>query len=107
MAWTPGIVEIVVIGLVALLIFGQRLPQVMRSLGKSIVEFKKGVQGIEDGVGSAVSMAKSQVSDALGASDTQDGLATGDGETVAGPQGDRQQTVRGGPGHAGPVRPNC
>jgi len=30
------------------LLFGTRLPKVMRSLGEGIVEFKRGVQGIED-----------------------------------------------------------
>jgi sec-independent protein translocase protein TatA len=33
---------------VVLLLFGSRLPKVMRSLGEGIVEFKRGVQGIED-----------------------------------------------------------
>ncbi|HHT9135532.1 MAG TPA: Sec-independent protein translocase subunit TatA/TatB [Candidatus Avalokitesvara rifleensis] len=33
--------------------FGKRLPDVMRSLGKGIVEFKKGVRGIEDDVDKA------------------------------------------------------
>jgi sec-independent protein translocase protein TatA len=33
---------------VVLLLFGNRLPQVMRSLGEGVVEFKKGMQGIED-----------------------------------------------------------
>jgi sec-independent protein translocase protein TatA len=41
-------VEILVIGLVVLLLFGNRLPGLMRSLGQGVVEFKKGVQGIED-----------------------------------------------------------
>ncbi len=36
-------VELVIVGIVALLLFGKRLPDVMRSLGKSITEFKKGV----------------------------------------------------------------
>jgi sec-independent protein translocase protein TatA len=43
-----GPVELIVIALVVLLLFGNRLPSVMRSMGKGIVEFKKGVQGIED-----------------------------------------------------------
>ncbi len=46
--------ELIVIGLVALLIFGNRLPGVMRSLGKSVTEFKKGVAGIEDDIDTAV-----------------------------------------------------
>ena len=32
-----------IVGLVALLMFGKRLPDVMRSLGKSVTEFKKGI----------------------------------------------------------------
>jgi sec-independent protein translocase protein TatA len=38
---------IVVMG-VAVLLFGKRLPEVGRSLGKGIIEFKKGLRGIED-----------------------------------------------------------
>ena len=34
--------------LIALLLFGTRLPSVMRSLGRGVVEFKKGMQGIDD-----------------------------------------------------------
>lgn len=44
----PGPTEMLVIGVVAILIFGNRLPSVMRSLGKSVTEFKKGVAGIEE-----------------------------------------------------------
>ena len=44
----PGPVELIVVAAIVLLLFGNRLPSVMRSMGKGIVEFKKGVQGIED-----------------------------------------------------------
>lgn len=40
--------ELMIVGIVALLLFGKRLPEVARSLGKGITEFKKGVQGIEE-----------------------------------------------------------
>lgn len=43
-----GPVELAIVGLVVLLLFGSRLPSVMRSLGTGIVEFKKGIKGIED-----------------------------------------------------------
>jgi len=46
----PGPMEMFVIVLIVLLLFGNRLPSVMRSMGKGIVEFKKGVKGIEDDV---------------------------------------------------------
>lgn len=46
----PGPFEVLIIGLIILLLFGNRLPNVMRSMGRGIVEFKKGIQGIEDDV---------------------------------------------------------
>lgn len=53
-----GATEMMVVGFVALLIFGNRLPSVMRSLGKSVTEFKKGVSGIEDDIDTAVTADK-------------------------------------------------
>jgi sec-independent protein translocase protein TatA len=44
----PGPGEWIIIAAIALLFFGKRLPEVGRSLGKGIVEFKKGLKGIED-----------------------------------------------------------
>ena len=44
----PGGPEWIVIGVIGLLIFGKRLPDVARSLGKSVVEFKKGLKAVED-----------------------------------------------------------
>lgn len=38
-----GMPEMIVILLIALLLFGKRLPEVMRGLGASVSEFKKGV----------------------------------------------------------------
>ena len=43
-----GMTELLIVGFIVLLLFGSRLPSIMRSLGQGIVEFKKGVQGIED-----------------------------------------------------------
>ncbi|MFM7521978.1 MAG: twin-arginine translocase TatA/TatE family subunit [Planctomycetota bacterium] len=43
-----GPTELIVVAVVVLLLFGSRLPKVMRSLGQGMVEFKRGVQGIED-----------------------------------------------------------
>ncbi len=42
----PG--EMLVIGLFAVLLFGKRLPEVGKMLGRGIVEFKKGLSGIGD-----------------------------------------------------------
>jgi sec-independent protein translocase protein TatA len=41
-------VQLMVVGFIALLLFGKRLPEVMRSLGKGVTEFKKGMGGLEE-----------------------------------------------------------
>jgi sec-independent protein translocase protein TatA len=51
----PGLTEWIIIGALGLLFFGKRLPDVGRSLGKGIVEFKKGLKGIEDDIDTASS----------------------------------------------------
>ena len=43
-----GYGEMLLVGFIALLLFGKKLPEVARSLGKGVTEFKKGVQGIEE-----------------------------------------------------------
>jgi sec-independent protein translocase protein TatA len=53
-----GTTELMVVAFVSLLIFGNRLPSVMRSLGKSVTEFKKGVSGLEDDIDQAVTADK-------------------------------------------------
>jgi len=44
--WSPGPLEFVVIGLVLLLVFGKKLPDLARGLGKSFVEFKRGLSDV-------------------------------------------------------------
>jgi sec-independent protein translocase protein TatA len=46
----PGGAEWIIIAAIGLLLFGKRLPEVGRSLGKGIVEFKKGLKGVEEEV---------------------------------------------------------
>ncbi len=46
--WTPGPLEIGVILVVALLLFGRRLPEIARNIGKSMTEFKKGINEAKD-----------------------------------------------------------
>lgn len=49
-----GTGELIVIGIIAVILFGGRLPSVARSLGKSLVEFKKGMSDLENEVKSSV-----------------------------------------------------
>ncbi len=44
----PGYLEIIIFAVIVLLLFGTRLPSVMRSMGQSITEFKKGARDAED-----------------------------------------------------------
>ena len=39
-----GLPEMIFFGVIVLLLFGSRLPNAMRSLGSSVVEFKKGIR---------------------------------------------------------------
>ena len=50
----PSLGMWLIIAMLGLLFFGKRLPEVGRSLGKGIVEFKKGLHGIEEEVAAAV-----------------------------------------------------
>ena len=42
----PGGMELLIVGLIALLLFGTRLPGIARALGSTIVEFKRGTRDI-------------------------------------------------------------
>ena len=65
LAFFPGGIspmEMLIVGIIALLLFGSRLPEVMRNLGKGITEFKRGMRGIEDEIDSASYRASSSAS---------------------------------------------
>ena len=46
--FAPGPWQMVIFLIIVLLLFGNRIPQVAKSLGKGITEFKKGVKAGED-----------------------------------------------------------
>ena len=58
----PGGTEWIIILIVALLIFGSRLPSVMRNLGKSVNEFKKGVNDVVDAAEAEEAQKKDEAS---------------------------------------------
>ncbi len=49
-----GAPELLILGIILLLLFGRRLPEVGKSLGQGIVQFKKGLRDIEADVDDAV-----------------------------------------------------
>lgn len=59
--WTPGPTELMIVAGVVFLLFGHRLPSMMRSLGAGVVEFKKGMTvGAEDEPEATKSESKSE-----------------------------------------------
>jgi len=46
--WTPGPIEILIVLIIAVLIFGKRLPEIARGMGRSLHEFKKGIKETKD-----------------------------------------------------------
>jgi len=47
-----GFQEIILLLLLGVLLFGRKLPDIGRSLGKTVVEFKKGIGGMEEEINS-------------------------------------------------------
>ncbi|MSQ97163.1 MAG: twin-arginine translocase TatA/TatE family subunit [Gemmataceae bacterium] len=41
--------ELLILGIIAVLLFGRKLPDMAKYLGKSVIEFKKGMHGLETG----------------------------------------------------------
>jgi sec-independent protein translocase protein TatA len=52
-----GPMEMLIVGVVAILLFGNRLPEVAKSIGKGFNEFKKGMHGIDEEINSATRTA--------------------------------------------------
>ncbi len=53
--FAPGPVELVLVGVVVLLLFGQRIPGLMRNLGRGIHCFRRELKGAEASGGSPAS----------------------------------------------------
>jgi|SRR5208282_4429766 len=47
-------IHLLVLLTIGILLFGKRLPEVGRSLGKGLLEFKKGMKGLEDEISGSV-----------------------------------------------------
>ncbi|HNS19361.1 MAG TPA: twin-arginine translocase TatA/TatE family subunit [Sedimentisphaerales bacterium] len=67
----PGHTEWLVILVIALLIFGKRLPELARSVGKSLTEFKKGINEAKESTDELVDDVK-KASDDAASSGTKD-----------------------------------
>ena len=79
--WMPSGWEWIAILIVGVLLFGRRLPEIGHSVGKSIVEIKRGVRGVKDEIDKEVAKDRAE----------QDKPATG-----SLPEGDTSRTVARG-----------
>jgi sec-independent protein translocase protein TatA len=52
-------VMMLVLGAIAVMLFGERLPEVARSIGKGLMQFKTGIRELQDELHKAVSSATS------------------------------------------------
>ena len=70
----PGGWEWLIILIVALLIFGKRLPDIARSLGKSLTEFKKGINEAKDAGDELVNNVKKAKDDVVNQAKNASGI---------------------------------
>ena len=64
MGFLPGVggFEMMIVGIIALLLFGKNLPSVAKNMGKSFAEFKKGISGFQDEIRNATREVEKTVS---------------------------------------------
>lgn len=60
-----GTQELLMILVLGVLLFGRRLPEVGRAVGKTVVEFKKGMAGMEDQITAVVQEPRTPEPEAL------------------------------------------
>ena len=88
----PGTGEWMVILFIGLLIFGRHLPEVARSLGKSVNEFKRGLKDFEDSADEVVSDVNKVTNDVVNdvASQVNETSAMDNTSTTSGDSQDHQ-----------------
>ncbi len=58
-------VTVIFLGAIAVLLFGEHLPEVARTFGKKFADFRKNIQSIQDEIRSAATAATSEISSAF------------------------------------------
>jgi sec-independent protein translocase protein TatA len=79
MPFNIGFGELLLVLIVALLVFGGRLPEVGRSLGKGLMEFKRGLQGVKDLADDTLGDEEEGEEDATEPEDGDSGKVEGEG----------------------------
>jgi sec-independent protein translocase protein TatA len=63
-----GPTTLLILGVLAILLFGERLPEVGRTFGKKIMGFKRSIQGIQEEFRSAAQSVTSEITDTVSSS---------------------------------------
>jgi sec-independent protein translocase protein TatA len=94
-----GPMEMLIVLVIAVLLFGKRLPEVGRSLGKGLVEFKKGLNDIQSEVSSAtyVPPSTNRVANRYNGDDHDEPIAPKFEPPTHEPTAAPQQTAEAGP----------
>jgi Sec-independent protein translocase protein TatA len=76
---------LIFLGTIAVLLFGEKLPEVARAFGKKFADFRKNVRSIQDEIRTAAMSATSEVSSALdlsnsSSSSSASGTSNGSGQ---------------------------
>jgi sec-independent protein translocase protein TatA len=58
-AFLDSPVVMLILGVIAVLLYGERLPEVARSFGKGLMELKRGIRSIQEDVEGAINSATS------------------------------------------------
>ena len=101
----PGYLELVVVLMVGLLLFGRRLPEIGRSVGRTIVEFKKGIREVKDEVNTAATSdppTANQLHPPPASTTGQQGDAAAAGGSASSPAGDSAATPPSAAGEKAP-----
>jgi sec-independent protein translocase protein TatA len=56
-----GMQELLVLLLLGVLLFGRKLPDIGRSLGRTVIEFKKGIGGMEDEINTSTTGTRTAI----------------------------------------------
>jgi Sec-independent protein translocase protein TatA len=79
-----GPTTLIFLGVIAVLLFGERLPEVARVFGRKFTDFRKSVQSIQDEIRSAAESAKSEFSSALDLNEDSHGSTASSGSNGSG-----------------------
>lgn len=81
-----GAQEMLIVGVLAILLFGERLPEVARKIGKQLTEFRRSVRGIQEeftGALSGVEQSSGSYSSNSGSRPASDDLVDESSEATA------------------------